>query len=44
VNVLLLAVSNELRLDEEGVALDLVGSGGDTGTLDDSLELCNTLA
>lgn len=39
VDVLLLAVGNELRLDEERVALDLVGSGGDASALDDSLEL-----
>jgi hypothetical protein len=44
VNVLLLAVSDELRLDEERVTLDLVGSGSDTGTLDEGLELCNVLA
>jgi hypothetical protein len=39
VNVLLLAVSDELRLDEERVTLDLVGSGSDTGTLDEGLEV-----
>jgi len=39
VNALLLAVSNELRLDEERVALDLVGSGGDTSALDDGLKV-----
>ena len=38
-NALLLAVSNKLRLDEKGVALDLVGSRCDTSALDDSLEV-----
>lgn len=44
VDVLLLAVSDELRLDEERVALDLVGSRGDASALDEGLELCNVLA
>lgn len=43
-DVLLLAVSDELRLDEERVALDLVGSRGDASALDEGLELCNVLA
>lgn len=39
VNVLLLAVLNQIVALENGVALDLVGGGNDTGGLDKSLEL-----
>lgn len=39
VNVLLLAVLDELWLEETGVALDLVGSGGDASAIDDGLEV-----
>jgi hypothetical protein len=39
VNVLLLAVLDELWLEETGVTLDLVGSGGDTGAVDEGLEM-----
>jgi hypothetical protein len=39
VNVLLLAVLDELWLEETGVTLDLVGSGGDTGAVDEGLEV-----
>ena len=39
VDVLLLAVLDELWLEETGVALDLVGSGSDAGAVDDGLEV-----
>jgi hypothetical protein len=39
VNVLLLAVCDELGLEEAWVALNLVGSGSDTGTVDECLEV-----
>jgi len=39
VNALLAAPLDELGLEEAGVALDLVGGGGDTGGVDQSLEV-----
>jgi hypothetical protein len=39
VDVLLLAVLDKLWLEETGVTLDLVGSGGDTGAVDEGLEV-----
>lgn len=39
VNVLLLAVLDQVVALENGVALDLVGGGDDTGAVDEGLEL-----
>ena len=39
VNVLLLAVFNEVVALENGVTLDLVSSGDDAGAVNESLEL-----
>ena len=39
VNVLLLAVLDQLGALEDGVTLDLVGGGDDAGSVDDGLEL-----
>ena len=44
VNVLLVAVVNELTAGEPGVALDLIDGGDDTGIVDDGLELRRMLA
>lgn len=42
-NVLLLGVLDQgVVLLEEGVALDLVDGGGDTGSVDDGLEVLNS--
>lgn len=38
-DTLLLEVGNELGVGDAGVTLDLVNGGGDTGLLDDGLEL-----